>query len=295
MRRAECNPEGRGFNQLGFAAMPERGGVPASRGRRRLSRTLARARWPEYRALLESALAHGYSVAPLEQWVAEGKPVDGRLLILRHDVDQHPGSALRMAQIELQLGLRSTWYFRWRTSEPGVVARLRSRGFSVGFHYETLTRLAIERGISREEDAAELVPEARALLRGEIETFQRLHGPIRSACPHGDSRVPGISNAVLLRGVDWTDYGIDFDGNEVMRGTRLGRWLTDRSSADGRWGDGGRPLTLLAEGVTPILCLTHPNNWVSGGALWADRALAAVLPDALERPVRTRADAPPGT
>ena len=31
-------------------------------------------------------------------------------MILRHDVDQYPRSALRMSDVEVALGARSTWY-----------------------------------------------------------------------------------------------------------------------------------------------------------------------------------------
>ena len=36
-------------------------------------------------------------------------------------------------------------------------------------------------------------------------------GPIRSVCPHGDSRAPQVSNAALLEGEDWASYGIELD------------------------------------------------------------------------------------
>ena len=273
--------------------MHERGGASPARGRRRLSRTLARARWPEYSAFLDAAVLRGYSITSLDAWVSAGRPADGNILILRHDVDQHPASALRMAGIEQSRGLSSTWYFRWRTADPRVIDELRRQGFSIGLHYETLTRLARERGLTKQAEADQLLAEARGVLRGEISSFARRYGPIRSACPHGDSRVSGITNAVLLRDCDWRSYGLDFDGNEVMRGTRLGLWLTDRSTPDGGWDNQAKPGELFAEHLSPILALTHPNNWASGPSLWVDRALSGLLPSALPRPVRTRSDQPP--
>jgi hypothetical protein len=249
----------------------------SARVRPRLSRTLWRARWREYRSLLEGALGRGYELVALEDWVARGRSASGPVLILRHDVDQQPRAALRMAAIEESLGVSSTWYFRWRTAHAEIVSRLRSRGFGVGLHYETLTRLARTRGVvDGQEPGAGLVDDARAVLKEEIEAFSERHGPIRSVCPHGDSAMPWISNASLLRDQDASAYGVSFDGNEAMRGTRLGYWLTDRARADGSWKDGVRPEALLADGVSPVLCLTHPNNWSSGPSLWMDRLLRAV-------------------
>jgi len=258
----------------------------------RLSRTLSRARWDEYRRLLGAAHAQGYRVSALEDWVRNGSDERGCALILRHDVDQHPRSALTMAAIELEVGARSTWYFRWRTAHPEVIGRLRAHGFGVGLHYETLSRLAL-RGVNGGDSALTV---ARLELRREIAAFHSLFGPIRSVCPHGDSRAPDVSNADLMRGCDPAEFGIEFDGNEAMGGRGLAVWLTDRSLAQGGWKDGVDPRALLVDGVSPILCLTHPNNWVSGPSLWADRLLAAALPTpppgTRSRLIRTGRDEP---
>jgi hypothetical protein len=269
------------------------------RARRRLSRTLSRARWSEYRELLERAQAGGYVIMSLESWLA-ADPGAGQspVLVLRHDVDQHPASALAMAEIESALGVRSTWYFRWRTAHARVISALRAEGSEVGLHYETLTRMVLGQGGGGEAAVTpELIARARAELRLEVGAFERLHGPIRSVAPHGDTRVPGVRNALLLKGEPAEAYGVEFDGNEAMRGRGLRAWLTDRSAAEGRWADGADPNRLLGDRVSPILCLTHPNNWVSGASLWLDRGLSRLLPDrkprAGLRPVRTGSDRPP--
>ncbi len=265
------------------------------RVRPRLSRTVARPRWREYRRLLSEALACGYAVVSLESWLT-GEGRDGRTLVLRHDVDQDPRAVLTMAAIESDLGLTSTWYFRWRTAHPTVIRFLRAHGFEVGLHYETLTRMSLERAHPQDQEVS--VPAAREVLRREIEAFAALYGPLRSVAPHGDSRVPEVRNAKLLQGESWADYGIAWDSNEAMRGRGLGCWLTDRSSAEGGWKDGVDADALLRDGVSPILCLTHPNNWSSGASLWRDRALRALLPPwtaaSPARPIRSGSDSPSG-
>jgi hypothetical protein len=213
---------------------------------------------------------NGYEVVSLERWLDAGGPAVRPTVLLRHDVDQAPAAALRMLAIDAAEGVRGTWYFRWRTARPDVVATVRAEGADVGLHYETLTRLALARGIEARE-AERLVPEARDLLRREISVFGARFGAIRSVCPHGDTRAPGIRNAVLLEGERWGDYGIIYDGNAAMRGRPLDTWLTDRTGRDGRWADGVDPLALLAAGASPLLCVTHPNNWASGFTLWSDR------------------------
>jgi hypothetical protein len=250
--------------------------------RRRLSRTFSRARWPEYGRLLKTAIGYGYQLVTLEQLLDEAVPPGGPVLILRHDVDQHPASALRMSDVEVALGVRSTWYLRWRTARPDVVAELRRRGGEIGFHYETLSRAALA-GEDLGDDPDERLRRGREVLREEIATFAERFGPIRSVAAHGDTRAPGIRNGDLLRGEEWSEYGVDYDANDAMRRHRLAAWVTDRSSAEGGW-SGGDPFDLLRAGEGPVLCLTHPNNFVSGPALWGDRLGAAL---------RRVSDAPP--
>jgi hypothetical protein len=247
--------------------------------------------------VLEAALGAGYHVLGVEEWiVAEASPQP--LLALRHDVDQHPRSALSMAAVERDFGIRSSWYFRWRTADPGAIDALRQAGCAVGLHYETLSRLALERGARSAAEIAALVPEAREGLREEIAAFGRRHGTIRSICPHGDSRLPLARNSVLAEGCDPGELGIEHDVNAAMRGRGLAHWLTDRSIAEGGWASGPRPAELFAAQLSPILCVVHPNNWSSGPSLWLDRILAAALPGAGNgergrRPLRTGTDAPP--
>jgi hypothetical protein len=254
-----------------------------ARARRRFSRTFSRARWPEYGRLLKAALGAGYKLVTLEDFL-DGAGGPGPLLILRHDVDQHPASALTMSEAEVELGVRSTWYFRWRTAEPSVIRELRRRGGEIGLHYETLSRQALRGSIGEAGSLEERLSAARARLREEIATFTELFGSIRSVAAHGDTRVPGVRNGDLLRDETWSDYGIDYDANDAMRRHRLAAWLTDRSSAEGGWSDDLDPFSLVREGQTPILCLTHPNNWVSGAALWRDRLVGSL---------RQRSDGPP--
>ena len=269
------------------------------RTRPRLARTLSRGRWHEYRRFLQLAREHGYRILALEDWVRnEERNGAGPTLILRHDVDQHPRSALAMAAIEEELGVRSSWYFRWRTAHPVVVSTIGRSGFDVGLHYETLTRNALELGGSQPVDDS-LVERCRRELRAEIATFDRLFGPTRSVVPHGDTRIPAVHNGELLRDRDCGEYGIEFDGNQAMSGRNLGYWLTDRTAAEGRWGDGIDPASLFTAGTTPILCVTHPNNWASGPSLWLDRILRALLPTVVpdsnsrrNRPIRTGSDRP---
>ena len=96
----------------------------------------------------------------------------------------------------------------------------------------------------------------------------------------------GVHNGILLQGEDLASYGVRWEANAAVGRHPLDVWLTDRSSAEGRWKDGMDPLDLLIDRRSPILAVVHPNNWVSGLGLWCDRLLP-------ERFGTTGSDVPP--
>ncbi len=250
-----------------------RDGAPSHR----LRRTFSGARFEEYDALLSRAARAGYTVVSLESWLlAAQRP--SRALILRHDVDQCPNAVAPFLEIEQSHGVTATWYFRWRTAVPRIVEAVRGAGGDVGLHYETLTRLALSRGLRAGDVDDPLIAEARALLNIELAAFSQRFGPTRSACPHGDTRAPGVLNRLLLEGQDATAYGLLLDGNAAIKEAAPAVWATDRTSVAGRWKEGADPLSAIDAGAEPILLLTHPNNWCSGRQLWSDRAMRRLLP-----------------
>lgn len=232
----------------------------------------------------------------VEEWLSEptvSTRQSAPLLLVRHDVDQCPSSALRMAAVEAEFGVRSSWYFRWRTAHPRVLEEIRRAGHTVGLHYETLTRLTLESPVAVGDSSA-LIGEARELLIQEFATFRDRFGPIRSACPHGDTRAPGVHNGALLRGQNLERYGIEWDVNDAVGERGIDVWLTDRSRAEGSWGRSLDPIDLIVDRRSPLLLVVHPNNWVSGPALWWDRLVPGGVRTGSDTPPERRSTGPAG-
>lgn len=98
-------------------------------------------RLEHYRVVLEAALRSGYSFVRFR----DATPIPaGRICILRHDVDYMPEWAINFAQIEAELGLRSTFFFltsamayNLRAMEPyDAVHAVSSLGHDVGVHVD---------------------------------------------------------------------------------------------------------------------------------------------------------------
>ena len=93
-----------------------------------------------YRLYLETIQA-GYSrILRFDEYLRLDQQPDSFAMI-RHDVDRRPMRALRMAQLENELGVRSTYYFRTKLQvfKPTIIRAIRRLGHEIGYHYETLS------------------------------------------------------------------------------------------------------------------------------------------------------------
>lgn len=62
-------------------------------------------------------------------------------IIIRHDVDRKPSNALKMARLENETGICSTYYFRTKPHvfKPGIISEIAGLGHEIGYHYESLS------------------------------------------------------------------------------------------------------------------------------------------------------------
>jgi hypothetical protein len=97
-----------------------------------------------YSETLERAKSLGYEFPTVSE-LKSGSHSRPRFLLLRHDIDVSPRYALRMAQLEHDLGVRSSYYvllhsLYYNPAAPSHCDALRtiaSMGFEIGLHYET--------------------------------------------------------------------------------------------------------------------------------------------------------------
>ncbi|MCJ7482507.1 MAG: hypothetical protein MUO31_06025 [Thermodesulfovibrionales bacterium] len=169
-----------------------------------------------YRKLLSELLHAGYGFVTFAEYIQDSEK-NKKTLILRHDVDKKPLRSLRTAEIENELGLKGTYYFRViKNKLPGkAIEFIAKLGHEIGYHYDDLNDAS---GV--EEKALELFKKNLAKLR-EV-------APVKTACMHG-SPLSKHDNRNLWKNFDYRDLGIigepyfDIDFNEVMYLTDTGR------------------------------------------------------------------------
>ncbi|MGC8839499.1 MAG: hypothetical protein ACP5UM_13935 [Anaerolineae bacterium] len=133
-----------------------------------------------YAEIIAEAVGLGYRFLRFRDVDRE---VQGRVLLMRHDIDLLPRNALRFAEIEAKFGVRATYFVRLhgRYYNPfdletyRVLKAIRDQGHEIGLHYEP-------------EFAALVGESARDLLRREKAALEAiLEVEIVSAAMHNPS------------------------------------------------------------------------------------------------------------
>ena len=135
---------------------------------------------------------------------------EAKVLVLRHDVDRYPKNALKMAQLEHNLGISATYYFRIIPSvyEEDIIKQIQHLGHEVSYHYEDLSLMKgnFEKAIQHFEY--------------QLNRFRK-YASAKTICRHG-SPLSKWDNKKLWEVYDYKDFGVicdtenDINFNEVF-------------------------------------------------------------------------------
>ncbi|NOZ60173.1 MAG: carboxypeptidase-like regulatory domain-containing protein [Calditrichaeota bacterium] len=177
----------------------------------------------EFQRLLLKAKEKKYKIVPVIDWYRNLEIYrNERTIIMRHDVDHAPITAMGMGFIEHQIGVHSTYYFRWATEGEMQISYLSNFGHEIGLHYETIATYCYTHNITKKEQVTEQVLDiCRDILKSEIKLFESKYGDIYSICSHGDklNASLGIPNYYLILNQSPTDFFIETWANspEVLK------------------------------------------------------------------------------
>jgi hypothetical protein len=168
-----------------------------------------------------------------------------------------------MWQIERDLGIAGSWFFRLSTLDAALMAGIASVGDEVGYHYEELATIAKERRLRTREEALAALPEARDRFRANLEGLRAATGlPLRIAASHGDfvNRRLGVPNWTLLADRSFrVEVGIDLEGYDDDLLARMPLRSTD-TAPPRRWREED-PLVAIERGEPVVYVLMHPRHW----------------------------------
>ncbi|MDZ7821474.1 MAG: hypothetical protein U5N26_06485 [Candidatus Marinimicrobia bacterium] len=233
-----------------------------------------------YKKLLPSLSANHYSFKTLKEYL--GFP-QGKVIILRHDVDARPERNLAMARIESNIGIEGTYYFRAvpQSWDEQVIKEIHELGHEIGYHYENLST-------------------CNGNMKATIDDFQRNLEklrkivPVSTICMHGSPRSSWDSRD-LWKKYDYRDYGIigepyfDINFDEVFYLTDTGRrWdgckvsVRDKLPQQERWTKEGLVfhsthdiIRAIEEDRFPkkVMMTFHPQRWTDKPLPWLNELI----------------------
>lgn len=238
----------------------------------------------EYFKLCNQIITSGYNIITVEEYVTS-KPSQ-KTVILRHDVDSRPERALKMAKLEVDMGIHSTYYFRYTKSvfDTTIIKKVSDMGHEVGYHYETLSKSHGNFG------------EAIELFEFELNEFRKIC-KINTISMHG-SALSKYDNRVLWDAYNFGNYNIIGEaylsvGTDFCYFSDTGRsWSQKNKIRDFVPNKKEHFLVnttdelisvIQNKNIDTLYLLAHPGIWASNSFEWYYSAVKNIVGNPLKR------------
>jgi len=248
----------------------------------------------KYKELISALLLQGFSFITFNDYLLqEKKLLPHKFVLLRHDVENRYTNSLHLAQIQHQLDIKGTYFFRIlpKCFNPEIVKQISDLGHEVGYHYDDLTKCKGDhkKAIARFEKSLNILREI---------------APIQTICMDG-SPLSSYDNKDLWDHYDYKDYGIigepyfDMDFDQFFYLTDTGRrwdgWKTsvrDKVPQQENWNKEGLVfhstndiIRAAKQGKLPnkIMMTFHPQRWHEGGLPWLKELVVQNIKNQVKR------------
>ena len=222
----------------------------------------------KYRELCK-AIVENYIPMTVESYLVN-KPSQNYIAILRHDVDRDPKNALRMAKLEHDYDIKSTYYFRMKKNVfiPEIIREIAEMGHEIGYHYEVLDKARGD------------FEKAIKIFEQELKEFRRIC-KVKTVCMHGNPLTPWI-NVKIWDKYDFKSFDIIGEpyislDKEFIYLSDTGRTWSGRFSIKDKT---TRTNSLKIKNTDELIklmkqrkmkklhILTHPNRWYDEYSKW---------------------------
>lgn len=205
---------------------------------------------------------------------------------IKHDVDQKPENALRIAQLEAKEGVTTTYYFRSMhfSTYANTIRAIVALGHTAGYHYECLTTCK---------------GDIEAARRDFIDNLERLReiAPVTTACAHGSPQSKWDSQSIWNQydihtlGIEYepmldtdfstslylTDTGRRWDGYKVSVRDKVPHYQEQWTKEGLSFHSTDDIIHAISDIHHPIhqysiLLNTHPQRWIPFGWKWMEEA-----------------------
>ncbi|MEE0921670.1 MAG: hypothetical protein U0L47_04165 [Paludibacteraceae bacterium] len=249
----------------------------------------------KYRELLVLLQKKGYKFITFEQYCEQKHTSNtSKWIILRHDVDLRAQNSLAVAQIENELGICASYYFRIvpESNCPEVIRAIADLGHEIGYHYEDM---AIVHG-----DAEKAYTHFQEQL-----AYFRTYYPVRTICMHGaptskwdgkdlwkkyDYRAMGVIGEPYFD-VDFsqvfylTDTGRCWDGYKVSVRDKIPQYQDEWIKKELVYHKTGDIIRAAENDTLPpcIMITTHPQRWTDERVEWVKEMFTQTIKNVIKR------------
>jgi DNA-binding phage protein len=225
----------------------------------------------KYKDLCQAVVSSGYIPLTVHDYLTQGHA--NNCIILRHDVDRKPNRARKMANIEHDHGITSTYYFRTvkEVFQPDIIKEISNLGHEIGFHYEVLDKAKGDTN------------KAIRIFENELEDLRKI-AEISTICMHGNPLSQWV-NRDIWNTFKFSDFNIigeaylSIDYNNVSYFSDTGRaWNSSRfsikdivqvNSYKGKIKSTDELINLIQSHTQQSICiLVHPNRWTDNYGDW---------------------------
>ena len=247
-----------------------------------------------YTNLLIALKTKGFSFYTFSGYLQREEATEPKhLVILRHDVDQYPENSLRFAQLEAELGVHGTYYFRAekKTRDANIITKIAAIDHEIGYHYEDLSLVNGN------------IDKAYSSFCRNLEKLRKLY-PVKTICMHGSPRSKWDSKDIWKK-YSYRELGIigepyfDINFDEVFYLTDTGRrwdgWkvsLRDKIPQQEQWEKQGLVFHSTNDIIQAaknnqlpniIMITTHPQRWSDKLLPWIKEYVAQNMKNMVKR------------
>jgi len=223
----------------------------------------------KYNDLCITLLTNNFHILTFSEYLRGGLGTK-KFAILRHDIDRKPDNALRMAELENHLGVKSSYYFRYpHTFKVDIIKKIYNLGHEIGYHYEVLSKSNGD------------YKKAIKLFSDEVNSFNSIC-KIETICMHG-SPLSKFDNRDLWNKYNFEEFGIIGESYLSVHGdinyfSDTGRcWDQRHKIRDFMPSNHAMPtvrntddlIDLIEQNIINNLYITaHPERWSSNDIDW---------------------------
>ena len=251
-----------------------------------------------YKELLTSLKEGGYQFITFSEYMRlkKNNALPLKFMILRHDVDNLAPNSMDFANIQAEMGINGTFYFRMvpHSFDEDIIKAMLRQGHEVGYHYETMDTSFGDVKAAYEE------------FLSHLKTF-RLICDVETISMHG-SPLSKYDNRDIWREFSYRDLGIigepyfDFDFNTVFYITDTGRsWdghkynIRDKAPAENplnnldfierAYHSTKDIIQAIRKETYPdkVMMNFHPERWTNDNGLWIKQFVIQNLKNQVKR------------